>query len=241
MSGNGATNRGREALRYTSAGVMFLLTLFAARVGLRWYWCVISLCIIGGLILGRRRIFQASVTRTVDEVTCRYIPWFEGNAFFLCLVLPTLATASISASYDPANPSWLLYDGLLLLGVMPILVFSILSMWLRCLLRFSPSTLTVRLAGLRDEATEISRGRILSITPKLIPNGVSGGSLQAEIIYQPTELSGDTAKTILLGLQLTVQPANLCNALIAWKESDADDPEELMARIEKILRGRLDG
>ena len=237
MSGNGPTNNRRAALRYVAAGVICLLTIFAAHTGLRWYWCAVSFCLAVGVILGRRRIFHAGVTRTVDEVTCRYVPWFEGNAIFLCLVLPTLATASIFASYDPANPSWLLYDGLLLLGVMPLLLFSISSMWLQCFLRFTPSALTVRLAGLRSEATVIPRERILSITPKMIPNGVSGGSLQAEINYQPVELSSDPAKTILLGLQLTVEPANLCRALMAWQEAAADDPDELMARIERILRG----
>jgi hypothetical protein len=43
---------------------------------------------------------------------------------------------------------------------------------------------------------------------------------------------------VLLGLQLTVQPDNLLNALVAWKDATADDQSGLLDRIEAILRGR---
>jgi hypothetical protein len=39
------------------------------------------------------------------------------------------------------------------------------------------------------------------------------------------------------GLQLTVQPDNFLNALLAWKDATTDDPRELLDRIERILRG----
>jgi hypothetical protein len=43
---------------------------------------------------------------------------------------------------------------------------------------------------------------------------------------------------VVLGLQLSVQPVDLLNALVAWKDGARDDPSELLDRIEGILRGR---
>jgi len=63
-------------------------------------------------------------------------------------------------------------------------------------------------------------------------------SLQVEIAYQPIDSSSDTTQNVLLGLQLTVQPDNLLNALVAWKDATTDDPSELLDRIERILLGR---
>lgn len=68
-----------------------------------------------------------------------------------------------------------------------------------------------------------------------MPNGVSGQSLQTEIRYHPTASSTEV-KTILLGLQITVQPLNLFNALTAWKDGAAEDPTALLDRVERILQ-----
>ncbi|ARR85390.1 hypothetical protein MOTT27_04569 [Mycobacterium intracellulare subsp. yongonense] len=42
---------------------------------------------------------------------------------------------------------------------------------------------------------------------------------------------------MLLGLRLTVQPINLLNALVAWKDGAHQNPSELLDRVEGILRG----
>lgn len=90
-----------------------------------------------------------------------------------------------------------------------------------------------------EELANISRQRLQLITPKLIPNSVNGvKSLQVEITYCPEDPTVDS-KTVLLGLQLTVQPENLLGALITWKDGAADDPDELLDRIEQILRGEV--
>jgi hypothetical protein len=96
--------------------------------------------------------------------------------------------------------------------------------------------LTARLA--KGETTEIRRGRVKSITPKMVPNGVGGASPQVEIAYHATDSISGAAKTMLLGTQLTVQPINLLNALVAWRDDTQDDPHELLDRVERILRGR---
>jgi hypothetical protein len=145
--------------------------------------------------------------------------------------------ASVGAGYAPGNPVWLRFTGIILLVLTPIFAFSAVRMWRRCLLSISPSALTVRLATPKDELTEIRRDSVLSIVPKTVPNGVSGQSLQVAVAYRTADLSSDT-KTVLLGLQLSVQPVNLLNALVAWKNGAHDNPSELLDRIERVLRGR---
>jgi len=239
MADRGAKARWGRVLRYAFAGFLLLFTVVAALTGVRWYWSLIGVCTVSLLILGRRRIFRPGVTRTADEIVCRYIPWYEGNAYFLNIGLPLMGVAMVAAGFTPGNPAWLRYGGYILLGLIPLIVFSVVSMWRRCSLRISPSALTVRLASLKDGPIEIRREHVKSITPKMVPNSANGvPSLQVEIAYQTADSSGDATKTVLLGLQLTVVPDNLLNALIAWKDATHDNPSELLDRIERILLGR---
>jgi hypothetical protein len=239
MADSGVKGRWGRVLRYAFAGFLLLFTVVATLTGVQWYWSLIGACTVSLLVLGRRRIFRPGVTRTADEIVCRYIPWYEGNAYFLNVGLPLIGVAMVAAGFTPGNPAWLRYGGYILLGVMPLIVFSVVSMWRRCSLRISPSALTVRLAALKDGPIEIRREHVKSITPKMVPNSANGvPSLQVEIAYRPADLSTDTTQTVLLGLQLTVVPDNLLNALIAWKDATHDNPSELLDRIERILLGR---
>lgn len=110
-------------------------------------------------------------------------------------------------------------------------------MWLRSLLCFSPSILTVRLAERGSQLTEIRREQVQSIEPKLVPLPPRAQSLQVAITYRSVDAGGAT-KTVLLGLRLTVQPADLFKALVAWKDGAHDNPSKLLDRIERILRGQ---
>jgi hypothetical protein len=238
MEASGVKGRCGRALRYLFGGLVCSLTVAALWAGLRWYWAVVLFCLATLLILGRRRIFRAGVTRTSGEIVCRYVPWFEGNAYFLNVALPLMAVASVAAGYTPGNPVWLRFVGIVLLGVTPLGTFAAVRMWRRCSLRISPSALTVRLAAHKDGSIEIRRERLEAITPKMIANSVNGvPSLQVEIAYRPAGLDGTATDIVLLGLQLTVEPINLLNALVAWKDSPYEAPDELMDRIERILRG----
>jgi hypothetical protein len=236
MAGNGTKARWGRLLRYAFAGFLSLVTIVASRAGAPWYLSLIAVCVVSIIIVGRRRIFRPGITRTNSEIVCRYIPWYEGNAYFLNVALPLMGMASLGAGFAPGNPPWLRFTGFLLLGLTPLFTFAAARMWRRCFLRISPSALTVRLAD--SEATEIPRARIESIAPKIVPNGVSGESLQVEIAYHAPDSSSDTPKTILLGLQLSIQPINLLNALATWNDATHDDPRELLDLIEQILRGR---
>ena len=239
MTGIRAKSRSWRVLRYGFGALLCLLTVVAARAGLRWYWSVVVLCGAFLIILGRRRIFRLGVTRTASEITCRYIPWYEGNAYYLNILLPLTGVAMFAAGNDPGNPAWLAFGGIILLVLTPLFTYSAVRMWRRCLLCITPSVLAVRLAGPKDELTEIRREYVQSITPKMIPYTVSGAeSLQVEITYHATDLSSDTTKTVLLGPQLSVQPNNLLDALVAWKDATDENPNALLDRIERILRGR---
>lgn len=223
--------------RYAAAGLLLLVLVVEIVSGVWWYWSLIGLCVVTVLILGRRRIFRAGVTRTTDEIVCRYIPWFEGNAIVLNLVLPLLGIAGTAAAFAPGNPTWLKFVGPMLICFTPLFTYAAVRMSRRCILVFSPSALTIRTAAPKDVLTEVPRHRVRSVAPKVVPNGVSGESLQVEIVYETSDSNPDT-KTVLLGLQLTVQPSNLLDALVAWKDATGDNPDELLDRIEGILQGR---
>jgi len=224
-------------LRYAAAAVVCLFAVAALRAGGQWYWSLIGFCLAILIVLGRRRIFRAGVSRTADEIVCRYLPWYEGNAYLMNAAVPLIGVASLAAGFAPGNPGWLRLVGFVLLGVTPLFVFSVVRMWRRCVLRITPSMLSIRLAAPRDESIEIQRGCVETITPKTVANGVSGGSLQVEIAYRTADSSGGTIKTLLLGLQLTVEPANLAHGLLVWNDGAGGEPTELLDRIEGILRG----
>lgn len=226
-----------RVLRYSLGGALCLAAIIDVLVGASWSLAV-SVAVAGGVILiGQRRILRAAVSRTGDEIVCRYIPWYEGSAYSVIVLLPLLGVASVDLGFTPGNPAWLRFAGFLVLGVTPLTVWSILGMWQRCLLRVSPRTLTVRLAERKSELIEIRRELVQSIEPKVFPQPNGGESLQVAITYHPVDAGADTTATVLLGLRLTVQPINLFNALLAWKDGASDTPNELLDRVERILRG----
>lgn len=238
MANGAMSGRWPKILRYSSAVALFVVAAVATSAGAQWYVSLIAFCTVLVLFIGRRRIFRPGVKRSEEEerIVCRYIPWYEGNVYVLNVLLPLLGVASIGAGLSRGNPVWLGFAGTVLLILTPLFTYSAVRMWRRCFLAISPTALTVRLAAPKDDLTEIRCEAIQSIEPRVVPNGVSGQSLQVAIAYQTPDL---TTKTVLLGLQLSVQPVNLLHALVAWKESAHDNPGELLDRIERVLRGQL--
>lgn len=238
MADTGKQGRWRRMLRYTLGGALCVLAVINVLVGGPWS-LALGGAVTGGIILiGHRRIFRAGVSRTGDEVVCRYIPWYEGNAYSALVLLPLMGVAMVALGLTPGNPRWLLYGGVILLvGVTPLSIWGVVRMWLRSLLCLSPSKLTVRLAERGSQLTEIRRELVASIEPKLVPLPPRAQSLQVAITYHPVDIGDGTTKTVLLGLRLTVQPVDLFNALIAWRDGARDDPSELLNRIERTLRG----
>ncbi|MCA2319851.1 hypothetical protein JF732_20160 [Mycobacterium intracellulare] len=234
----GKPKLGWRVLRYSFGGALCLMAVIEVLVGARWSLAV-GVAVAGGVILiGQRRIIRAAVSRTDDEIVCRYVPWYEGNAYSTTLLLPLMGVAMVDLGFRPGNPVWLRYGGFLLLGVTALTVWGVVRMWRRCLLSITPSALTVRLVDRGSELTEIRRELVESIEPRRLPQPAGGESLQVAITYRPMEVGEDTTKTVLLGLRLTVQPINLLNALVAWKDGAHDHPSELLDRIERILRGQ---
>jgi len=232
-------NRRRRVLRYGFGGALFLMAGLNVLIGSAWYLSLIVAVGAGIIINGQRRIFHVGVTRMDDELVCRYIPWYEGNAYSVLMLLPLMGVAGIAAGRAPGYPAWLIPVGVMILGVTPLTVYGIVLMWRRSLLRITPSTLTVRLAERGSKLTDIRREQVESIEPRVVPLPYAK-SLQVAITYRPVEVGSDTTttSTVIIGLRLTVRPVNLLHALVAWKDGANENPSELLDRVEQLLRGR---
>jgi hypothetical protein len=147
-----------------------VLIMVAALQGFPWYFAVVLLLGTIFMTMGRRRIFRAAVNRGDGEIFCRFIPWYEGNAYFVTLALPIIAVASLCAGFASGNSAWLPFTGLVLLAGSPPFAFVTVRNWRRCFLRITPSTLTARLP--KGDAIEIQRELIESIAPKAFSNGM---------------------------------------------------------------------
>jgi hypothetical protein len=238
MKGGETTGRWRGVVRYAFGSALCLVAFLDIALGAQWFLGLGVLAIGVLIILGRRRIFRPGVRRVADEVICQYVPWYEGNAYFLNVGLPVLGVTCLAGSFAPGFPVWSRFIGIMLLALTPIGTYASWRMWRRCVLCFAPKVLRLRTAERGDVLTDIPRGRLHEVVPKLIPNSVNGvKSLQVEISYSTADMSSDV-KTATLGLQLTVEPQNLLDALVAWRDHPGDDPAELMDRIEHILVGR---
>lgn len=227
-----------RAVRYAFAAVLCLLIPVAVQAGLQWYWVVGNLCTAVIIAADQRWIFRPGVSRTESGITCRYIPWSEGNVYLAGGVIPLMGFAMTAAGREPTNPAWLQFGGILLMVMMPVVLFSALRMWRRCPLCISPSALTLRLATPGSKLTEIRREHVESITSKMVRNPVNGQSLQTEIAYRAADSNNADIQTVPLGLHLSVQPINLAHALVAWNDGAEEDPDELLDRIEQTLRGQ---
>jgi hypothetical protein len=238
MADSATRGRWGRLLRYIFGGALCLVAGINVLIGSAWYLSL-GVAATGGIILiGQRRIFRAGVSRSGDQIVCRYIPWYEGNAYTALVLVPLLGVAMVGAGFAAGNPVWLRYGGIfLLLGVTPLVVYGIVRMRRQSLLGITPPTLTVRLPERGSELTEIRREQVESIEPKRTPQSVSGEWLQVAITYRMNGIGGDATNTVIMGLRLTVRPGNLLNALIAWNDGANDSPGELLDRIERILRG----
>jgi hypothetical protein len=144
----------------------------------------------------------------------------------------------------------------MLIAALVALIYA-MWMWRQCVLRLTPSSLTLRLPSMPSQSIEIPREHIQSITPKttrisyvptstlvLMPGGrKSLNSLQVEIVYS-TQGAADAAATVVIGpppakngMQLTVKPLNLLNALLIWRASSGASQGELLDQVEGVLRG----
>jgi hypothetical protein len=245
-----------EVLGYLLGGVMLLPAIWAVAgdssqgplslvVGLT----ATGLSIISGAFTfwGNRRILPVAVSREGGAVVCRYIPWLELNSYTVFLLLPILGITGIVLGLEPGRPVWLVFAGLLALGGVVVAGYFVGQMWRRCLLRITPTALTVRLPARGSQLTEIARSRIESITDAqaevsaaIIPVNVT----QIFIAYQPADPGTATTQTVLIGpppgktaMQVSVHQPNMITALHAWKDGDPNDPG-LMDRVEAILRGK---
>ncbi|MHC1406247.1 hypothetical protein ACYJ3A_16720, partial [Mycobacterium avium subsp. paratuberculosis] len=93
MPNSEASGRWGRVLRYAFGVALLLVTVVATSAGVRWYLSLIGFCTALLFVLGRRRIFRPGVNRSGNEIVCRYLPWYEGNAYVLNVLVPLLGAA----------------------------------------------------------------------------------------------------------------------------------------------------
>ncbi len=237
----------KAAVRYgLGVGVLLLLGLvFLVGVRLSLYTVVALVAAALILVVGTGRIFRAAVTREADSITCRYIPWYEGNPYLALVALPLIGIAAIGA--PPANhggPGLWRILGILVVAVTPISLFFFLREWRRCFLRITPSELKASDPSHGYAVKAVRREQVQSIastTGSLVDNA---DVTMTQIVYREVGSSADAAEVLLIGpsnsrnaIWLTIEPADLLAALQVWKDGDVNDPG-LIDRIELILRGQ---
>lgn len=115
MAGGGKSRR-RPVLRYAFGGALCLLAGINVLIGSPWYLCL-GIAVTGGIILvGQRRIFRAAVSRSGNEIICRYIPWFEGNAYGALVLVPSWGRRCCGG-VRTRQSGWLRPVGIIILGV----------------------------------------------------------------------------------------------------------------------------
>lgn len=227
------------AVSCSAAGYVFLLLASISALLRNWYGAVGL--VVGGvalLLVGRGRVYRPAVTRGPDGITCRYNPAREGSTYLLLIAMPGMLL------YMLGQPTrWLRLIAVAGFALVAVGVLISVREWRRCLLRITPSSLTVAVPAHRYALTEIPRERILSITggTGARRNGDTGPVTQ--IAYLPMDSSPGVASTVLIGptntnkaMWVTVEQADLLAALQAWQGGDARDPA-LLDRVEALLRG----
>lgn len=227
-----------HVVRYSFAAFLFSLAGIDALVGSPWY-VPLGVAVTAGVIaMGRHRIFRAGIRRTDDGISCRYIPWYEGNAYVATALVPMMSFIMIVAGSAPGYPPWFRFGGLLVLAITPLTVYGTIRLWRRSQLCLTPSQLTVQVVERGTGPRVIHRNDAHSIRLHRVRQGPGANSVQVALICRcPSDGRSEDIETVLLGAQLTLQPINLFNALIAWKDGATEDPTTLLDRIERILRG----
>jgi hypothetical protein len=200
------------------------------------------------IVIGSGRIFRPAVSRVSDSITCRFIPWYEGNPYGALVVVPLMGIWMIvSASSHPSNGSLFRNLGIVVLAVTPVSLFYFVREWRRCLLRITGSALTLPMPAQGYALREIRRENIQSIEPAVGSHVNNLNTAMTEIVFNPMDSNPSASESVLIGpsnsknaIWLTVEPANLLAALQAWKNGHSED-RALLDRIEAILRGGVSG
>ncbi|MEI7862924.1 MAG: hypothetical protein WCJ21_09855 [Planctomycetota bacterium] len=238
--------------RYVLAATVIAGGVSYAVDGQRWYW-VLGPVVVGlALLLGFGRLFGVGITRTPNDVVCRYVPWFEGNSFFTIVLLPLLGLAFVAManggeSLRRLSPGVMRFLGVALLSLGLLFLWAALRQWRRCRLDIGRSALTVGVIKPGSTPIVIRRGEVEAISTHAVTPGNQTilKATQVAIAFRGTS-PGTATETIQIGpmrdseeagLQLSVKPENLARALVDWKDGSADDPK-LLDRVEALLRGR---
>lgn len=209
-------------VRYLLGTALCLLTVRLILNGFPWYGCVIIFCAAVVILLGgRRRIFQAGVQRSGQEITCRYVPRQEGFTYFGVIWMPIFGGATAAAGIAEHDSRFLIGGIFLCLVAVLMVVFTSL-MGRRCVLYVTPSILRMRSSVIGADAralTEVQRESVQAIKPRRVP-GTFG--FQVEILFSDADAADGTTQTNKTrptgpaGERCANQPAERSSTL-AWR------------------------
>ena len=236
-------------LRYSLAGLLIFGSVVGAVSGASWF------SVLGGFIVGFMlilwfgRLFGVGVSRKPDEIVCRYVPWYESNAYIGCLLVPLAGLSALAkgnAGDTIRNPGLMKFAGVVLLSATPVLFWGAARQWHRCRLKIDRSALTVGVIKPGPTPMVISRANVDAIGTESVAPGAQGifKVQQVAIVYRSADAGaavntiqiGPKVASVKSGLQLSVKSRNLDRALRVWKDGSFDDPE-LLDRVEALLRG----
>ena len=230
----------------TVGAIISLVSVVAAAYGESRFFII-----LGGFSLGLMflfgippsRVLRAGISRTPTEIVCRYIPWYQGNFFLLCVALPLLGISALGLGFGLGVGGILdAIAGIVLLALTLPSFRSQARLWRRCQLRIGRSELAIEVIQAGAAPISIPRQAFQAIDTKTVDVGTDGSTARyLALVYgggggQPEtiQIGRQTAES---GLLLSVKLQNLERALAAWKDGGSDDPE-LLDRVEAILRCR---
>lgn len=199
------------------------------------------------IAIGRGRIYRPGIARLPDRITCRFIPWSEGDPYWALIIVPLMGVWMIASASEFASTATLVrVVGVFILAVTPVSLFVFAREWRRCFLCITPSALIVSLPTERYALKEIRREDIQSVDPAIGNRMNHVRTAMTRITFHAEDSSPSSPASVLIGpsnsknaVWLSVEPANLLAALQVWKDADTDNTG-LLDHIEPMLRGRDD-
>ena len=199
------------------------------------------------ILVGDRYVLRPALSRKGEAVVCRYAPWNE-LGISLAFGLTVLVTALGLTSKPRFGPGFIF--GVILVVLLIVVAAKFLRGHQRCLVKITPTSLSVSLPDQSYAVAAIPRERVQSIAP-VIQRIIAAHGSRDVLLTQITYLTGDcdphATRTVRLGpapaadtVWLSLKPSNLLTAMQAWKDADPGDAA-VLDRVEAILRGRGGG
>lgn len=152
------------------------------------------------IMFGGPKIFRPAITHDAGVIVCRYVPWYEKGIYIGLVFVPLLGLFAIILASRPDFSSVIGFMGIGLLVLTPLVAAKFLRGQRRCLLRITPTKLSVPLPSHSYAMADIPRGLIQSIAPTSETVGFGSTTLLiTEITYSPDSSGTQSAQSVRVG------------------------------------------